>query len=97
MGTTTSIICNAKECYICGSQRNLQRHHTLHGISNRKNAEKYGLWVYLCTEHHTGTHGAHQDRALDIQLIKISQKAFEREYGSRSEFIRVFGKSYLED
>ena len=97
MGASKSIICNARECYICGRTDTLQRHHTLHGFSNRKNAEKYGLWVYLCTDHHTGAHGVHQDRSLDLQLIKISQKAFEREHGCRSEFMRVFGKNYLED
>lgn len=30
-------------------------------------------------------------------LKRIGQRAFEREHGNRKEFIKVFGKNYLED
>ena len=67
----------------------------IHGIANRKNAEKYGLTVYLCMDCHTGSDGVHHNRAKDLQLIKAAQTYFEEHIGSRDEFRRIFGKSWL--
>lgn len=76
-------------CYICG-RYGTEEHHVLHGSSNRKNADKYGLTVGLCRECHTRLHdkGFH-----DRDLMWIGQQTFEKEY-SREEFVRIFGKSY---
>jgi len=63
-----SIIQSEKECFVCKTTSNLHDHHILFGTSNRKNSEKYGLKVWLCMEHHTGSAGAHQNRALDLYL-----------------------------
>lgn len=38
--------------------------------------------------------GVHFDKELDIRLKQECQKEFEK-YGSREEFRRIFGKSYL--
>lgn len=90
-----SIIQNEKVCYVCGTTYNLQDHHIIFGTSNRRNSEKYGLKVWLCQNHHTGSAGVHFNRALDLHLKKLAQEHFETEYGDRNEFRRVFGKSYL--
>lgn len=63
----------------------------IHGTSNRKNAEKYGLKVYLCQRHHTEVHN---DRKLDLVLITMAQKKFEETH-TRDEFRAIFGKSWL--
>ena len=34
-------------CYICGRYGSMQEHHMMHGTANRRNAEHYGLKVYL--------------------------------------------------
>lgn len=74
----------------------LELHHIFMGNPNRKNSEKYGLKVWLCKEHHTGNTGVHQDIKLDLALKRMAQREFEKKYG-RSEFMRVFGRNYLED
>lgn len=91
-----SIISDEQCCYVCGAMLNLHRHHILYGTANRKLSEKFGLWVYLCGCHHNlSNHGVHFDRDLDIRLKQTAQKAWERRYGTREEFIKTFGKSYL--
>lgn len=90
-----SVIQKEKECFVCGTTFNLESHHIIYGTSNRKNSEKYGFKVWLCHEHHTGNTGVHFNKPLDMHLKKLAQTYFEAENGSRNDFIRVFGKSYL--
>jgi hypothetical protein len=91
-----SIIQDKKECYICNSTYNIEEHHIFFGTANRKVSEKFGLKVFLCTEHHRGTYGVHgkNGKLLDKQLKKMAQRKFEETY-TRNEFIRNFGKNYL--
>lgn len=89
-----SIIQDIKECYVCGTTLDLHKHHIYEGIANRKKSEKYGCWCYLCGKHHNmSKYGVHFDKALDRNLKKECQKAFERKYNE--DFIKVFSKSYL--
>lgn len=90
-----SIIQQDKCCYVCGTTYNLHRHHCVYGIGNRKQADKYGLTVWLCAEHHTGNNGVHFNKPLDLHLKCLAQEAFEKQIGSREDFRKVFGKSYL--
>jgi hypothetical protein len=90
-----SIIQTEKQCFVCGTTYNLHDHHIIYGTSNRKQSEKYGLKVWLCQEHHTGSAGVHFNRDLDLHLKKLAQEHFEAKYGARNEFRMVFGKSYL--
>jgi len=55
---------------------------------------KYGLKKHLCSEHHRGPCGPHQNREYDLQLKREAQAKFELEH-NRDEFMRLFGKSYL--
>jgi hypothetical protein len=89
-----SIIQEEKKCFICGQTYWLESHHCLHGTANRKLAEKYGLKVWLCQEHHRGNSGVHKNHMLDLTLKSVAQKKFEETH-SRKEFIKIFGKSYL--
>lgn len=84
------------ECFVCKTTRNIHRHHVFFGTANRKQSDKYGCVVALCQEHHTGASGVHFNRDLDLHLKKLSQEAFEARFGARNEFIRVFGKNYLD-
>ena len=90
-----SVIQIKKQCFVCGTTLNLHEHHVFFGTANRKKAEDYGLKVYLCQEHHTGSHGVHFNKALDEGLKMLAQSKFEELYGSREDFIREFGKSVL--
>lgn len=88
-----SAIQTHKRCWVCGRVTGLEKHHVMGG-PNRKWSEKYGLTVWLCREHHTGTTGVHNDRDLSLQLRQAAQVAFERDH-TREEWMRIFGRNYL--
>lgn len=89
-----SILCDEtnKKCFICGKQGNLDVHHCCSGTANRKNSEAYGLKIYLCRECHTMVHNK---REIEIQIKQFAQRRWEEEYGTREDFIKVFGKSWI--
>ena len=70
---------------------NTESHHCIHGVSNRKNSEKYGLKVWLCHRCHMNLH---ETREIDLSIIQLAQRKFEETH-TREEFIAVFGKNWL--
>ena len=91
-----SIMQETKECYITGCKDNLHKHHIMHGIANRKKAEKWGCWVWLRADwHNMSDYGVHQDHNLDLCLKQTCQKKFEKLYG-HDKWMEVFGRNYLE-
>lgn len=93
-----SIIQKTRECYFCGSTENLHDHH-IFAAANRKASEKHGLKCWICGWHHNlGGNGecVHKCRDMDLLLKRIAQAEFEKEH-SRAEFMKLIGKSYLED
>ncbi len=82
------------ECIVCGAP-NAERHHIFFGTANRRKSEQYGYVIPLCAEHHRGNKGIHFDREFDLKVKRIAQKDFEKRFGSRDDFRREFGKSYL--
>ena len=94
---TKSILQTDRECWVCKSQRNLHRHHVIFGTANHKWSEKLGLTVYLCYEHHEGNTGVHHNRDLDLRLKQYAQEVFEAKIGTREDFRKIFGKSYILD
>lgn len=103
-----SILQDKKECALCRRElelwymphlplpsEGLERHHVMHGTANRTKAEKWGLWVWLCHKHHTGsTEAVHLNRKMDLELIRMAQRVFERQY-SHEKWMEEFGKNYL--
>lgn len=95
MGKTKSIVVDCMDnCFVCGSPY-VETHHMIHGISNRKWSDKYGLVIPLCVEHHRGQTGVHNNRELDLAIIELAQRKFEEKCGNREMFRSIFGKSYL--
>ena len=88
----------AETCVVCGSPF-VQHHHIFHGSHRRKFADRYGYIIPLCMDHHVGANGIHQvkNRKYDLFWKREAQKHYEQYYGSREDFIRECGKSYLED
>lgn len=82
------------ECYFCHRPA-CEKHHAMHGVANRKLADKYGLIVDLCGECHRGDHGVHGKHGhdKDLALKEWAQRTFERRFGE-AEWMRVFGRSY---
>ena len=91
---TKSIMQTEKRCYLCNRETGLERHHVMSGTANRKLSEKYGLWVWLCHECHTGTDGAQYDRSKNIQLRQDAQFVFENLHGHRM-WMSTFGRNYI--
>lgn len=86
-----------KHCYVTGSN-NVAIHHVFPGTGRRKLCEKYGFIVPLEPRlHNMSNESVHNNpnKGLDLQLKQESQRYFEKYFGSRQEFIKEFGKSYL--
>ena len=99
----TSTMQSEKECWLCrwlynnSNTYGLEEHHVFPGTANRKKSEQYGLKVWLCYEHHrTGKNAVHNCRATMDLLKAEGQETFEKSH-TREEFIKEFGKNYLED
>lgn len=89
-----SIMQDDRRCYLCGAVINLERHHVMAGVANRKLSEKFGLWVWLCQRCHTGTDGAQYDREKNHLLKMDAQMRFEGLHGHEM-WMDVFRKNYL--
>lgn len=94
-----SIIQDEKVCFWCGRNGNgdpLESHH-IFGGSNRKHSEKDGLKVWLCGNrcHRNGEHAAHRNFETNQALKQIGQVAWETKYGTREQFIRRYGRSWI--
>lgn len=86
-----------EHCYVTGSNH-VAIHHVFPGVGRRKLCEKYGFIVPLEPRlHNMSDVSVHSNpnKGLDLQLKQECQQCFETHYGSRSEFIKLFGKSYL--
>ena len=84
-----------KQCDYCGSTYNVQEHHIFYGNANRKISTKHGFVVNLCLDHHTGEHGIHFNRDMQLEYKRKAQARFE-ETSTRQEFMRLVGRNYLE-
>lgn len=88
---------NMDRCYITGRTDHIERHHVFGG-AYRKKSEKYGFVVPLTAEVHPN--GAFFDisrdrKGIDRFLKRECQIYFEHHCGSREDFRREFGRSYL--
>lgn len=86
----SSVIDSMYRCLICGTYQDINIRH----IYSDKEAEsdKYNLVVPLCPAHYKKSK---ENSRLDLELKQIGQKAFEFQYGTRSDFINIFNRSYL--
>lgn len=85
------------KCYLCGRFSLWTEEHHIFGGSRRTASEKRGLKVYLDVQCHKGTNGVHGKNGAKYQqrLHEVGQKIYEEMYGTREDFIKEFGKSYL--
>lgn len=88
------LVDNLDYCYVCGKPYP-HKHEVFFGVKNRKLSIKYGLILPLCQEHHEGDPSPHRDRIIDMSYKKMAQEVFEREIGTREDFMKIFGRNYL--
>lgn len=90
-----------RRCWLCGRNGNgdpLDRHH-IFGGANRKLSEKYGLTVDLCHFqcHIFGQDAVHNNPDTMQELHEYGQRKAMHDNGwSKEDFIRIFGKNYLD-
>ena len=90
-----------RRCWLCGRNGSgdpLDRHH-IFGGPFREKSEKYGLVVYLCHYrcHIFGPEAVHNNRETSLHLKKWGQaQAMTRYNWTKEDFIREFGKNYLD-
>lgn len=100
--TKKSIVqAESDRCFFCGrngSADRLEKHH-IFGGANRRKSEEDGLYVMLCGDrcHRNGPWSAHQNAECAELLHKVGQKAWEKRYGMRVDFMSRYRKNYLED
>ena len=82
-------------CVLCGKLGYMYEHHIFEGNGRRKRSERYGMTCLLCYHCHTGDNGVHMNEKLNKKLKRAAQRKFENEVGTREEFIKLFGRSYL--
>lgn len=77
-------------CYLCGKKKNDL--HEVFGGRNRINSIKFNFILPLCRE----CHSSNQNNAIfNDYWHKQGQLYWEKNIGSREEFIKVFRRSYL--
>ena len=81
-------------CMFTGSPM-VERHH-IFGASNRKRSEKYGFIAPLRPDlHPNGASAGKETKEVDTYLKEMAQRYYEDHYGTRDDFRREFGKSYI--
>lgn len=91
-----------RTCWLCGkngADEPLDHHH-IFGGANRRKSEKLGLVVDLChgSCHIFGERAAHRCRETAQALHEYGQRmAMERMGWSTEEFVREFGRNYLDE
>ena len=84
-------------CIICGRAAEAE-HHLIFGTAGRNLSEKYGLKVPICNGCHTLNEKCRRihDNPIAEKLSKmLGQAIFEAKVGSRDDFRKIFGRSYL--
>ena len=73
----------------------VERHH-IFGGANKKLSEKYGFIAPLRPDlHPNGVFAGKDAKNVDTLLKTMAQTYYEEHYGSREDFIREFGRSWL--
>ncbi len=105
-------VSGVKECCLCRLEANisgyygelpsegLHKHHVIHGTANRKKSDRFGLWVWLCPDHHEfGINAVHSKseggEEYDRLLKQNAQIRFEELYG-HDRWMQEFGKNYID-
>lgn len=82
-------------CYFCGRPK--EAIHEIYFGGNRQVSIKHGFYVGLCNYHHNfSKNSVHFNRGYDLKLKKDCQLKYEETH-SREEFIKLIGRSYLEE
>ena len=93
------------ECFFCGKQYDLVKHHCLHGRGIKPLAIQDGLWIWICNaDHNMSNDSVHLDpeRKKDKMLQKLAQDTLIKQYmkqgypedAARDLFRERYGRFY---
>lgn len=85
-----------EHCYFTGTP-NCHIHHIFYG-TRRKKSEQYGFVIPIaCDMHENAPDSVHENpnHGLDLHLKQFAQEYYESNIGTREQFRKEFGKSYL--
>lgn len=88
------MISKSKECWICGTNLNLHKHHCIFG-SKRKLCDEDGLIVYLCADCHINVHIDRKWKYWQDKLKEVAQEYYEENIGTREQFLERYDENYL--
>ena len=95
MKKLTSVFTENMDCCIYTGSYIVERHH-IFGGSNRKKSEKYGFVVPIRPDYRpNGVNFNRKNGDIDTKLKTMAQTYYEEHIGSREEFRKEFGKSWL--
>ena len=95
-------------CLICNNP-NIEVHHLLEGIANRKLSDEDDLVIPLCREHHQGKESVHKCKIAMVLSHCFAEAIWERNYileklelpfadtleEARTEFRKRYGKNFF--
>lgn len=91
-----SILNNLDKCFFCGRPAECI-HEVYFGSANRQISIENGFCVGLChKEHNMSNNSVHYNRNMNLELKRVYQKEYEKDH-TREEFIKLIGKSYLDN
>lgn len=83
-----------EHCFFTGTTP-VEVHH-IFGGANRKKSTRYGFCIPLRPDlHPNGVHAGKNASEVDALLKEMAQAYYELNYGTREQFRKEFGKSYL--
>lgn len=82
-----------EKCFLCGIEGQLAHHHLIGG-PYRSKSDRLGLVVTLCPRCHNKVH---TQRLPMLRLRRYAELTMLRKGWSREQWIKEFGKDYLED
>lgn len=87
-----------EQCPVCRREHiELVRHEIFHGSGRREKSKEYGLWITCCPTCHSILH-SNPKCSDNISLQRQAQHQAMEKYGwTTKDFIKIFGKNYLEE
>lgn len=85
------ITTDLEKCYLCKAKK--EDLHEIYEGKNRQLSMKYGLVIPLCRKCHISITN---NKTLQEKLHKVGQKVFKKYYKTEN-FVKIFGKNYLDN
>ena len=89
------LVDDMEHCVVTGSSR-VEIHHVFNGKPYRELSVKYHFVIPLRPDwHNMQPYSIHMDQKFDESWKRYAQAYYEEHIGTREDFRREFGKSYL--